>query len=880
LFIFSPCSQEEDLDSDISIAGSGEDDDDDDGGISLEDEDEELQQDEFVAEEEDAGAVGQDSIVIIMLCKLIMYFQVMHSLSESVIRTLLLIVSTFLAELAKIYTPLGNISKAFPSSVHRFRKVLGFDRDHFQRYVMCPSCGTLYILDDIKGPSRITQCTQSWVTVALPNQIRKTCRAPLIKEVLMADGKVKIYPLKTFCYNSIIEVLKQMMKRKHFFKKCTEWKTRVSPSNFMTDIYDGRIWQSFFGDGGKYPGENYFGFLLNVDWFQPYKRRSVSIGAIYLCCVNLPREERYKKENIIVVGIIPSMANGGEPSNINSILDPLVEDLKRLFVGVEFETFEKEKKTCYGLLIGCSSDIPANRKLCGFLSHAAIKGCSRCYKEFKSFTNNRHKRNYSGFDEVEWNGLKRTNVDHRQKVRWISRQANGTKDRLQKETECGLRYSKLLDLPYFDPVRFCLIDPMHNLFLGTAKRMFTLWLDSGILSVNSLNTLKLRIERLKIPTDIGRIPSNIASNYSRFTAEEWKNWTMYYSPFVLRDMLEEAHYNCWQKFVLACTLMCKPFITPYEIRKAHGLFFAFGTHVQRLYGREVITPNMHMHGHLADCVLDYGPVQAFWCFAFERFNGAISDLPTNRRSIAVQYMHRILTWNSLNTDHDDGDMFTAIAQPDRVLINFCATISLITSFEGLISIPGIQNLSTIKFFGKPKMYVLTEDDIGFLEQMYFCIYGDERINNVSYICDLNVGLTIGHERFGSKSSKRASKNANVIAVWCAEDGSILNTAQVNETQFRPGKIQYFLTHTMEMNGTKYKHILACVRWFQKPRDRVQAGVHLFDDNATKPISNWKETFVPAGPASFIPVQRISSKCAIVSDTVKNIVYVCPLQRRF
>ena len=36
-------------------------------------------------------------------------------------------------------------------------------------------------------------------------------------------------------------------------------------------------------------------------------------------------------------------------------------------------------------------------------------------------------------------------------------------------SKLGVRYSMLLDLPYFDPIRFHVIDPMNNLLLGTAK---------------------------------------------------------------------------------------------------------------------------------------------------------------------------------------------------------------------------------------------------------------------------------------------------------------------------------------------------------------------------------------------------------------------------
>ena len=38
-----------------------------------------------------------------------------------------------------------------------------------------------------------------------------------------------------------------------------------------------------------------------------------------------------------------------------------------------------------------------------------------------------------------------------------------------KESELGCRYSSLLQLPYFDPVQMLIIDPMHNMYMGTAK---------------------------------------------------------------------------------------------------------------------------------------------------------------------------------------------------------------------------------------------------------------------------------------------------------------------------------------------------------------------------------------------------------------------------
>ena len=34
----------------------------------------------------------------------------------------------------------------------------------------------------------------------------------------------------------------------------------------------------------------------------------------------------------------------------------------------------------------------------------------------------------------------------------------------------------------------------------------------------------------------------------------------------------------------------------------------------------------HMSPHLKECILDFGPLPAFWCFAFELFIGILEDI--------------------------------------------------------------------------------------------------------------------------------------------------------------------------------------------------------------------------------------------------------------
>ena len=63
---------------------------------------------------------------------------------------------------------------------------------------------------------------------------------------------------------------------------------------------------------------------------------------------------------------------------------------------------------------------------------------------------------------------------------------------------------------------------------------------------------------------------------------------------------------------------------------------------EELYGKDLVTPNMHLHGHLNECLLDYGPLHAFSCFSFERFSGILGTYHTNNRSIEIQLMRRFL----------------------------------------------------------------------------------------------------------------------------------------------------------------------------------------------------------------------------------------------
>ena len=288
------------------------------------------------------------------------------------------------------------------------------------------------------------------------------------------------------------------------------------------------------------------------------------------------------------------------------------------------------------LCVGC--DIPAARKVSGFLGHRATKGCSRCQLSFPT-DHFSEKADYTNLNRALWE--KRDNASHRLFAEKY-KVSNTKVERVEIEKKYGVRYSCLLQLPYFDAPRMCVIDPMHNLLLGTAKHCIDIWKSTGLLSSDHFHEIQKKVDNFTCPNDVGRIPSKIQSSFSGFTADQWKSWTILFSLYCLKNILPLHDYNCWLLFVKACALFCQRKFTTSELQDADDCMLRFCQKFVDIYGKKHCNMNMHLHGHLKECIQDYGPVYSFWCFAFERMNGVLGSYHTNNHNISVQLARRFL----------------------------------------------------------------------------------------------------------------------------------------------------------------------------------------------------------------------------------------------
>jgi hypothetical protein len=519
----------------------------------------------------------------------------------------------------------------FPSSSYSAKKLLRIDKAT-KTYAVCPKCNNLYKIGEILGQNeQVTEaspglkCSRVEFPKHPMKKYREVCGEELLKNVPVNNGYIK-RPRIVFPMPDLKTQIFTMYQRPNFEQNLAKWANRHVNGDILADIYDGEVWKTFKSDDTLFftpeLADSNLGIMINLDWFQPFDRTIYSTGVIYGVICNLPREIRFRQENMLILGLLPG-PHEVHADNINHFLSPIVTELLEFWTGVIIKTPNNPTgKTVRMAIICCSSDIPAARKLCGHIS--ALAACHRCYKR----ANN---GNFGNFDDMTDWFKPRDLEDFRQNaIAW--RNCKTKDERNQHVSNNLVRWTELLRLPYFNPIRHCVVDPMHNLFLGIASWIVKrLWIDGGKISKDDLKIMEKRAEAIKLPADMGRIPNKISTGegFSGFTADQWKTFILVYSTPIMWDLLSVNDREILGNFVRACSLLVCRIINTNEINEAHNRLLKIGQLIEEHYGENLITPNIHLSLHIAECCRDYGPIYSFWCYSFERMNGILGKYFNN-----------------------------------------------------------------------------------------------------------------------------------------------------------------------------------------------------------------------------------------------------------
>ena len=168
---------------------------------------------------------------------------------------------------------LAELIAVFPCSLYMVRKYLNINRDNFTKYVVCPKCTKCYNYDECLRKAEngiiVTKCCSN-VSFSRGKAVRWNSK--LVKKVVLKDNQIKYSPVFYYCYNGIINCLEEIVSRKGESESCERWR-QATPSNHMTDIYDGKLWDDFKTVDGKdfLNCPRNYGLMLNFDFFSAYE---------------------------------------------------------------------------------------------------------------------------------------------------------------------------------------------------------------------------------------------------------------------------------------------------------------------------------------------------------------------------------------------------------------------------------------------------------------------------------------------------------------------------------------------------------------------------------------------------------------------------------
>jgi hypothetical protein len=381
--------------------------------------------------------------------------------------------------------------KALPQDTRTVLKNLGIE-PQLTYLICCPACFAMYP-DDFTAPKNCTQRLLPSVSdesdSGLPDEEENQDQPPVREDKWLCGAELfkpsnacfKGLPIRRYAFQSLTDWLAHLFNREGIEEALdqTALKSRLpyNDQRDMTDIHDSRGWRELVGiDGQQFTASsNNITFGMFTDGINPYGNRQAgkhaSVTFIIMVCLSLPVSLRYQPENIFLAGIAPGPH---EPSleQINCILTPVVEQLKTLWNPGVFlsQTIQQPQgRLISAALLPFFADLPALRRSLGFAGPTAKRMCSYCLLP-KSDINN--------ISVESW--PMRTLDDHRH---WAekSRDAATADEKKKILSDHGVRYSVMLELPYWNILKNHVVDSMHNLLLGLLKwQLQRFWLMADV----------------------------------------------------------------------------------------------------------------------------------------------------------------------------------------------------------------------------------------------------------------------------------------------------------------------------------------------------------------------------------------------------------------
>lgn len=237
-------------------------------------------------------------------------------------------------------------------------------------------------------------------------------------------------------------------------------------------------------------------------------------------------------------------------------------------------------------------------------------------------------------------------------INFVKRTNQSFRQQDDKNLHKGL--SVLLEMENFDPTKHVPEDPMHLIYIGVMNRLFLLWktgpLPYRFLTKVNSNLLSEYLNSVGsyVPEEFPRKPRGI-DDLCHWKATEFRFFLNYCGPIALLRVLTEVDevYKHFLELHVAVRLLCSEF-DENVLQFCTALFQKFVINVEKLFGPENVTRNVHGLLHIADDARNLGRLEDFSAFRFENVMRFIKKLIRSPNLPLEQIYRRLGELNNLD----------------------------------------------------------------------------------------------------------------------------------------------------------------------------------------------------------------------------------------
>lgn len=255
-----------------------------------------------------------------------------------------------------------------------------------------------------------------------------------------------------------------------------------------------------------------------------------------------------------------------------------------------------------------------------------------------------------------------------------------------------------------------------------------------------------------------------------------------------------------------------------------------------IYGPENCTINMHLHGHLRQCIEDFGPVYSFWCFSFERLNGILGSYHTNSHHISVQLARRFL----------ESKIYAPQNWPIEFTPEYLPLLQRFNYMKGSLRHTTLDN----------EVSCATNDNICPLPPLKECAFLPHELEELQAL--LCSQVCILHYRCSAIMLKVQNTASNVVgAKHSRHSQSSLLLCQRNDSEdIGLAEVLFFVRCNVKSGSGEKPTWMAAVSWYMPHNCSVWFG---------KPTQVWTTTQYPG--YCFVPVSHIKSRVVYTKASV-------------